>query len=84
MIETYKDRIGPIGKPQPQQIKFGKRSFESAYFHISLPVPDTLRIEFELDLLDTGSGMIINTWKISTRAVINRHRRWSIVDMSQS
>jgi hypothetical protein len=84
MIEAYKDRISPIGKPQPQQIRFGKRSFESAYFHISLPVPDTLQIEFELELIDSGTREVIDTWKITTSAVIDRHRRWHIVDMSQS
>jgi hypothetical protein len=84
LVKTHRDRISPAGKAQPHLLEWGKTSFESDFFHIPLPVPDTLNVEFELELIDSGTGAVTETWKISTPAVIDRHRRWSIVDAIES
>jgi hypothetical protein len=84
MVEAYKDRIGPTGDPQPHLIEHGKRSFRSDYFHLTKPVPDTLSVEFDLNLIDSASEAVITVWHISSSAVADRHRRWDIVDMLES
>ena len=84
LVETHRDRISPAGKPQPHLIEWGKMSFESEFFFIPHPVPDTLQVEFDLELIDTGTGEAIRSLEIRTPAVIDRHRRWSIVDAIES
>ena len=84
LVEKYRDWVSPTGERRPQQLEWGKMSFESDYFFIPFPVPDTLWIEFELDLLDLESGEVIDELRIKTPAVIDRHRRWSIVDAIES
>jgi hypothetical protein len=84
LVEKYRDFISPAGKKQPQELKWGKMEFESEFFFIPLPVPDTLHVEFELELIDLESGEVIDKLRFETPAVIDRHRRWHIVDMIES
>lgn len=66
------------------ELKHGKVRFESVFFHIHTPVPDTLWIDYELVLKDPGAHVPRQLWRLRSPAVIEKHRRWHIVDMAES
>jgi hypothetical protein len=59
-------------------------TFESSVFHLPLPPPDSLRIRFDLRVLDLESGIELLRYPIRAWAVIDRHRRWAIIDAAES
>lgn len=60
------------------------RASESEPFRISIPVPDSLAIEFDLALIDSATNDIIRVFHARAIVVIERHRRWHIADMAES
>jgi hypothetical protein len=82
--EAIKGKTDANGQPMRVRLEFGKRTFQSELFFLAVPVPDTLLIDFELELLDSATHQIQKLLKVRTTAIADRHRRWDIVDMANS
>jgi hypothetical protein len=74
----------PVPLYRHHALKYGKFRFESAFFGIPVPVPDTLHVDYELVLKETDSSAETVRRLLRSCAVVERHRRWHIVDMSES
>ena len=66
------------------ELAFRRYTFNSEYFQLKKPVPDVLTIEYELVLLDKATREPISRWKFRSEAVVNRHRRWVVMDGIES
>lgn len=58
--------------------------FVSEAFFLPTPVPDSLHITIEIRVLESTTGLELNRKWFETEAVIERHRRWGIVDAIES
>ena len=63
---------------------FRKFTFISEYFGVSKPVPDVLTVEYELLIFDGTSSEPTSRWKLRSKAVVDRHRRWVFIDGIES
>lgn len=63
---------------------FRKITFISEYFQVYKPVPDVLTIEYELLVFDGTTSEPTSRWKLVSKAVVDRHRRWVIIDAIES
>ena len=76
----YSEWYEEYGRPRA----FRKFTFISEYFPLSKPVPDILAVEYELLILDAATGEPVSRWRFRSEAVIDRHRRWVVVDGIES
>lgn len=67
----------------PRQ-EHGPRTFTSETFRLPYPPPDSLEIQVELQSRNVRSGAILNRITARAWAIIDRHRRWTIVDMIEA
>lgn len=58
--------------------------FNSKSFHLSKPVPDILLIEYEFVIFDKETREALSSWNLRSTAVVDRHRRWVIMDGIES
>ena len=60
------------------------RMFSSDVFFIPTSIPDTLFIEFELEVWGATSDSLLFVCPFRAAAVASKHRRWHIADMAES
>ena len=58
--------------------------FWSVEFHLPKPVPDSLYITFEMRVLEMRTGAVLYSETVRAVAVVERHRRWGIIDAIES
>jgi hypothetical protein len=87
---SWDQRIGVREKPKHfydgwrEGFETASERFVSGTFHLSKPVPDVLIVEYELRIIDAATERILERWRMRSRAPIDRHRRWVIVDGIES
>lgn len=79
-----RDRVDPLGRPRPHQLRYGRYEFVSAFFPLAVPVPDTLVVEGVLREVDRRTRAERARRPFRARVVVDEHRRWHIADMFES
>lgn len=90
---AWKDKIDLVAKAQEYTnadgthrfhgLEFGKYEFESEFFHLPADAPEILKINCTLILIDLATGEEHLRLPLEMQAVLDRHRRWAIVDAAE-
>ena len=67
-----------------RDLAYRKFTYISDYFQVRKPVPDVLTIEYEFLVFDKATRVPTSRWKMRSEAVVDRHRRWVVLDGVES
>lgn len=83
LVAKARDYTYADGSHQVHGLEFGKFKFESEFFHLPAEAPATLKIQCSMILRDSVTGEVRLRQQLEFLAVLDRHRRWGVVDAAE-